>query len=133
MTPAMHQNARLLDLSYLDEFRDQAYDNSLAFKRKMKLIHDRHILLRDFRAGEKVLLFHSRLRLFPGKLRSRWLGPYAVARSWPGGVVELVGKDGKNFKVYGSRLKHYMVSEELTGHDFELEEAPPTDGLVADA
>ena len=45
MTPWMHQKARLMDLSYLDEFRDQAYDNSLIYKRKMKLYHDKHILL----------------------------------------------------------------------------------------
>ena len=130
MTPWMNQKARLMDLSYLDEFRDQAYDNSLTFKRKMKLYHDQHILLRDFCVGKKFLLFHSRLKLFPGKLKSRWLGPYVVANALPAGVVELIGKDGKNFKVNGSRLKHYMVSEELTGHDFTLEDLPSTDGQV---
>ena len=47
---------------------------------------------------------------------------------------ELVGtKDGNPFKVNGSRLKHYMVSEELMRDNFDMEEAPPTDGLVADA
>ena len=53
-----------------------------------------------------------------------------MANTLPGGVVELIGKDGKNFKVNGSRLKHYMVSEELTGHEFALEDPPSTDGPV---
>ena len=46
--------------------------------------------------------------LFPGKLRSRWAGPYVVARVFPHGVVELYdGDTDKVFKVNGQRLKPY--------------------------
>ena len=42
-----------------------------------------------FEVGQKVLLYHSRLKLFPGKLRSRWVGPFIVTNVFPHGVVEI--------------------------------------------
>ena len=63
---------------------------------------------REFKAGEKVLLYNSRLKLFPGKLKSRWSGPYTVITSTPFGVVTLKDESGSEFKVNGERLKHYL-------------------------
>ena len=63
---------------------------------------------REFKEGEEVLVFNSRLRLFPGKLRKRWSGPFKVIKVYPHGAVELKAKDGENFKVNGQRLKHYF-------------------------
>ena len=51
--------------------------------------------------------FNSRLRLFPGKLRSRWSGPFVVHRIYPHGAVELFDDAGSIFKVNGQRLKKY--------------------------
>jgi hypothetical protein len=59
---------RLLDLSTLDEWRSEAYENAKLFKEKVKQWHDRRILKREFHVGEKVLLYRSRLRFFIGKL-----------------------------------------------------------------
>jgi hypothetical protein len=59
---------RLLDLSYLGEWRNEAYENARLFKAKVKKWHDRRILKREFHVGEKVLLYRSRLRFFIGKL-----------------------------------------------------------------
>jgi hypothetical protein len=53
---------RLLDLSSLDEWRNEAYENPRLFKEKVKQWHDRRILKREFHVGEKVLLYRSRLR-----------------------------------------------------------------------
>ena len=39
--------------------------------------------------GDLVLLFNSRLRLFPGKIKSKWTGPYLVTQLFPQGAVEL--------------------------------------------
>ena len=76
--------------------------------------------------GQKVLLFHSRLKLFPGKLRSRWVGPFIVTNVFTHGAVEIKSeKTGKEFKVNGHRLKPYY--ESLVGHTLEeipLQEAP---------
>ena len=57
---------------------------------------------------ELVLLYNSRLRLFPGKLRSRWSGPYTVIVVTPFGVVTPRTNLGNEFKVNGRRLKHYL-------------------------
>ncbi|XP_057739952.1 uncharacterized protein LOC130957073 [Arachis stenosperma] len=80
---------RKLQLVELECLRLEAYENSRLYKEKMKAVHDRHIKRREFRAGELVLLYNSRLRLMPGKLRSRWEGPYRVEKAEPYGVYHL--------------------------------------------
>ncbi|KAL5549205.1 hypothetical protein UlMin_004436 [Ulmus minor] len=69
---------RLLQMNEMEEFRNNAYENAKIYKEKTKKWHDRHIQKRDFEEGQHVLLFNSRLKLFPGKLRSRWSGPFTV-------------------------------------------------------
>ena len=66
---------------------------------------------REFRAGDQVFLFNSRLRLFPGKLKSKWSGPYIVVSSTTFGAVTLRTDAGEEFKVNGQRLKHYLSRE----------------------
>nr|GFC80811.1 reverse transcriptase domain-containing protein [Tanacetum cinerariifolium] len=58
--------------------------------------------------GDRVLLFNSRLKIFSGKLKSRWSGPFTISHVFPYGTVELTQPDGLNFKVNGHRLKHYF-------------------------
>ena len=58
--------------------------------------------------GDLVLLFNSRLRLFPGKLKSKWTGPYTNTKLFPHGAVELETKEGVRFKVNGQRIKIYL-------------------------
>ena len=60
---------RLLQLNELEELRNEAYDNARIYKDKTKKWHDHKILRREFQAGDQVLLFNSKLKLFPGKLR----------------------------------------------------------------
>ena len=62
---------RLLQLNEMEEFRNNAYENANIYKEKTKRWHDKHIQKRDFEVGQQVLLFNLRLKLFPGKLRSR--------------------------------------------------------------
>ena len=62
---------RLLQLNELEELRNEAYDNARIYKDKTKKWHDQKILRREFKAGDQVLLFTSRLKLFLGKLRSK--------------------------------------------------------------
>ncbi|XP_061348290.1 uncharacterized protein LOC133293702 [Gastrolobium bilobum] len=71
---------RLLQLNEMDEFRFNAYENAKLYKEKMKRWHDRKILERKFEVGQQVLLFNSRLKFFPGKLKSRWSGPFKVTK-----------------------------------------------------
>ena len=58
--------------------------------------------------GDLLLLFNSRLRLFPGKLKSKWTGPYLVTQLFPHGEVELETKEGVRFKMNGQRIKIYL-------------------------
>ena len=102
---------RLLQLNELEELRNEAYDNARIYKDKSKKWHDQRILRKEFRAGDQVLLFNSRLRLFPGKLKSKWSGPYIVVSSTTYGAVTLGTDAGQEFKVNGRRLKHYLSRE----------------------
>ena len=62
---------RTLQMSELDELRNEAYQNSKIYKAKTKAFHDKHILRKTFHPDQKVWLSNSRLKLFPRKLKSR--------------------------------------------------------------
>nr|GEX18234.1 reverse transcriptase domain-containing protein [Tanacetum cinerariifolium] len=98
---------RKLQLNQLSELRDQAYENSLIYKERTKKLDDTKIKNRIFNVGDQVLLFNSRLKIFSGKLKSRWLGPFTISKIYPYGTAKLVHPDGCNFKVNCHRLKHY--------------------------
>ncbi|GKF14945.1 hypothetical protein Tco_0056407 [Tanacetum coccineum] len=80
---------RKVQLNELNELCDHAYENSLIYKEKTKRIHDAKIKNRIFNVGDQVLLFNSRLKIFSGKLKSRWSGPFSVTRVFPYGTVEI--------------------------------------------
>ncbi|KAH9716328.1 hypothetical protein KPL71_021425 [Citrus sinensis] len=99
---------RKLQLQELEEIRNESYESSRFYKEKTKTFHDRMILRKEFSVGQKVLLFHSKLKLFPGKLRSRWVGPFIVTNVFPHGAVEIRSPTSdKVFKVNGHRLKPF--------------------------
>nr|GEU65434.1 reverse transcriptase domain-containing protein [Tanacetum cinerariifolium] len=97
-----------LQLNELNELRDQAYENYLIYKEKTKKIHDSKINNRIFNVGDRVLLFKSRLKIFAGKLKTHWSGPFTITKVFPYGTVELSQPDGPNFKVNGHHVKHYF-------------------------
>nr|GFA57254.1 reverse transcriptase domain-containing protein [Tanacetum cinerariifolium] len=47
------------------------------------------------------------LKIFSGKLKSRWSGPFTIAEIYPYGTAKLVHPDGCNFKVNSHHLKNY--------------------------
>ena len=75
--------------------------------------HDKRILRRQFQVGNLVLLFNSRLQIFPGKLKTRWYGPYQVQKVYEHGAVEIWSEKSGTFKVNGQRLKHYIAGEPI--------------------
>ncbi|KAM6543596.1 hypothetical protein CsatB_008043 [Cannabis sativa] len=99
---------RLLQLNELKEFRNEAYENAKIYKERTKRWHDQNLVRKEFQPGQQVLLFNSRLKLFPGKLKSRWSGPFTVVKVFPYGAVELKGEGPNTFKVNGQRLKLYL-------------------------
>ena len=104
---------RLLQLNELEELRNEAYDSARIYKDKTKKWHDQRILKKEFKAGDQVLLFNSRLRLFPGKLKSKWSGPFTVVSSTQFGAVTLINSKQEEFKVNGQRLKNYLGEKQL--------------------
>nr|GEV40448.1 hypothetical protein [Tanacetum cinerariifolium] len=97
-----------VQLNELNKLCDQAYENSLIYKEKMKRIHDLKIKDRVFNIGDRVFLFNSRLKIFSCKLKTCWSGPFTITQVFPYGTVELSQTDKPNFKVNGHRLKHYF-------------------------
>ncbi|GJZ89569.1 hypothetical protein Tco_0661351 [Tanacetum coccineum] len=61
---------------------------------------------KNFKVGDKVLLFNSRFKMHPGKLKSRWY-PNVVKAVYPYETVEITDKNRINFKVNGQRLNKY--------------------------
>ncbi|KAF5791162.1 putative nucleotidyltransferase, Ribonuclease H [Helianthus annuus] len=97
---------RFFQIHELEALRDAAYERSWSIKEKTKALHDRRLRgLKEFKVGDKVLLFNSRLKLIAGKLKSRWTGPYVVKEVFPYGTVELYDEVDKGvWKVNGNRL-----------------------------
>ena len=102
---------RMLDIHALDELRNEAYESARLFKEKVKIWHDRRIQKREFKSGDKVLLYNSRLKLFAGKLKSKWEGPYEVDEAYSSGAVKLKGRKGTPWIVNGQCLKPYHAEE----------------------
>ena len=108
-------------MNELDELRRESYESSRIYKERLNLFHDKTIIRKTFEPHQKLLLYSSRLHMFPGKLRSRWTGPFVVKVVYPYGAVEIENpKNGKSFKVNGQHLKpflehfdHQESSEEL--------------------
>nr|GEW55134.1 reverse transcriptase domain-containing protein [Tanacetum cinerariifolium] len=87
-------NHRKLQLNELNELRDQAYENSLIYKERTKKLHDAKIKNQIFNVGDQVLLFNSHLKIFSGKLKFRWLGPFTIAEVYLYETAKLVHADG---------------------------------------
>ena len=67
------------------------------------------ISYKDFQKGQRVLLYDSKLHIFPSKLKSRWKGPFTIHQVHSNGVVELLNSNiTQSFKVNGHRLKPFM-------------------------
>ncbi|GJS95711.1 reverse transcriptase domain-containing protein [Tanacetum coccineum] len=85
-----------------------SYENSLIYKERTKKLHDSKIKNRIFNVGDRVLLFNSRLKIFLGKLKTRWSGPFTITKVFPYGTIELSQPDGLKFKVNVHRMKYYF-------------------------
>ncbi|CAM8962902.1 unnamed protein product [Rhodiola kirilowii] len=112
---------RKLQLCELEELRLEAYEGQSDYKARTKLYHDKFILRLSFEEGQQVLVYSSRLKLMPGKLKSRWTGPFTITKVFNHGAVELESPDnGSRFTVNGQRVKHYHGEVDLTPQNYDL-------------
>ncbi|CAM8936921.1 unnamed protein product [Rhodiola kirilowii] len=116
---------RKLNLCELEELRLEAYEGQTDYKARTKLYHDKFILRRSFEEEQQVLVFSSRLKLMPGKLKSRWTGPFTITKVFNHRAVELESPDnGRRFTVNGQRVKHYHGKVNLTPLYYDLAVPP---------
>ncbi|GJT26317.1 putative nucleotidyltransferase, ribonuclease H [Tanacetum coccineum] len=100
--------SRLMQLNKLAELRDGAYENTRIYKERTKKWNDSRLHGdKYFKEGDKVLLYNSRLKMYPRKLKSKWSGSNFVKTVYPHGAVEIIDGNGFSFKVNGQQLKKY--------------------------
>ncbi|XP_076923230.1 uncharacterized protein LOC143585299 [Bidens hawaiensis] len=105
---------RKLKLNELKEIRDEAYECASNYKEKLKRVHDAKIRKWTFKVGQKVWLYNSRLKIFLGKLKRKWMGPYVITRVGRFGDVEIEGMQSQVKQVVnGHRLKPYLEGKNL--------------------
>ncbi|GKD59110.1 hypothetical protein Tco_1296619 [Tanacetum coccineum] len=98
---------RFMVLNELMELRDEAYENTQIYKERTKRWHESRLRRdKNFKVGDKVLLFNSIFKMHPGKLKSRWY-PNVVKAVYPYETMEIIDKNRISFKVKGHRLNKY--------------------------
>ncbi|GJU39837.1 reverse transcriptase domain-containing protein [Tanacetum coccineum] len=108
------QMEKILKKYRLGELRLQAYENSKLYKARTEAYHDKKLRVRkEFRAGDKVLLYNSKYKFKAPKLRSKCYGPFIFKHGYPSGYVELYDKHGGSFIVNGHRVKLHHNEEQL--------------------
>ncbi|GJV16037.1 reverse transcriptase domain-containing protein [Tanacetum coccineum] len=91
-----------MQLNELGELRDGAYENTRIYKEQTKRWHDSRLHGdKDFKVGNKVLLFNSHFKMHPGKLKSKWYDLNTVKTVYSYGAVEINDKNGFSFKING--------------------------------
>ena len=112
---------RMLEIYELEEPRNDAYFNSKIAKDKQKKWPDQLITRKTFNQGDQVLLYDSKLHLFPGKLKSRWTGPFIIHQAYLNGSIDLlIPKDKRVFKVNGQRVKPYAIRHSIEEEEISL-------------
>ncbi|XP_059428549.1 uncharacterized protein LOC132162319 [Corylus avellana] len=118
-------NKRKLQLNELEELRRDAYENAKLYKERTI---GKQLVRKEFHVGQKVLIYNSRLKLFPGKLKSRWSRPCIITQIFPHGALEVRNPESNRiFKVNGHRVKPYLeVKLVPRDEDLALQSAPYT-------
>ena len=73
--------------------------SAISLKEKMKKENEQKIAKQEFMVGDLVLLVSFGSPCLPGKLKSKWTGPYLITQSFPHGAVESKAKEGVRFKM----------------------------------
>jgi hypothetical protein len=119
---------RRIQISELEEMRLKAYENAIIYKERIKRWYDKRLNKKEFKEGDKVLLYNSRFKTFKkGKLQSKWDGPYVVHSVLSNGAVTIMDVKGDQFMGNGQRLKVYYEADVVPLHHvdvFTMEEGP---------
>jgi hypothetical protein len=106
----------------------KAYENAGIYKERITRWYDKRLKKKEFKEGDKVLLYNSRFKTFgKGKLQSKWDGPYIVHSVLSNGVVTIMDVKGDQFMVNGQWLKVYYEHDVVPLHHidvFTMDEEP---------
>jgi hypothetical protein len=84
------ETKRKIQIAELEEWREKAYHSAKLYKGRTKRWHDKQVKTKQFKPGDKVLLFYSHVCLSGhGKLRSKWEGPHLVLHAMDHNAVTL--------------------------------------------
>ena len=101
---------RLLAIEDLEQTREEALIQTTEVQTKRKEDFDEKLPeSHEIENGGLVLLYDNRHKEFPGKLHTRWMGPYKVTQIYSNGSLQLEDLQGVwlNTRVNGSRVKRY--------------------------
>jgi hypothetical protein len=105
---------RLISIENLEETRIAALERTINLQMRRKEDYDRKIPTdHGIREQGLVLFYDNRHKEFPGKLHTRWMGPYRVCQILPNGSLQLENLQGQwlDTRVNGSRVKRYTAIE----------------------
>ena len=94
----LSREKRKLQLLELEEMRQNAYESSKLYKHMVKAYYDKKLLKKNFQPSQQFLLFNSRIKLFPSKLKSKWSAPFTIKEVKPYGAMELMDPQSDNPK-----------------------------------
>ena len=112
--------ARLEKLMTLDEQRQRAVWCQQIVQNCRKTWHDKHIKPREYKKGDLVLLYQSRMGPKKPNLTIAWAGPYQIDWVYTNGSVKLVDLAGLALPGYynASKIKHYeYVQDQVSTPD----------------
>jgi hypothetical protein len=119
---------RRIRISKLEEVRLKAYENAIIYKERIKRWYDKRLKKKEFKEGDKVLLYNSRLKTSrKGKLQRKWDIPYVVKLVLSNGAITTMDVKGDQFMVNGQWLKVYYEPDVVPLHHidiFTMEEEP---------
>jgi transposase InsO family protein len=119
---------RRIQISELEEMRLKAYENASIYKERIKRWYDKRLKKKEFKEGDKVLLYNLRFKTFEkGKLQSKWGGPYVVHSVLSNGAVTIMDVKGDQLMMNGQWLKVYYEPDVVPLHHidvFTVEEEP---------
>lgn len=105
-------------INELDEIRLSALQNTALIQQQRARWHDVLIKNKVFHEGDWALLYDSRFQDFPGKLQTRWLGPYEIQKVHDNGTLTLIIIDGSGYAFKVNRHRVRLYRKPLTRESF---------------
>lgn len=109
---------RLHQINELDEIRLLALQHMALIHQQKTKWHDALIKRKIFHEGDWALLYDSRFQDFPGKLQTRWLGPYKIQKLHDNGTITLATIDGYSYSFKANGHRVWIYHKPLTRESF---------------